>query len=375
MTSALDIGGSSGLDGKPRLVPVVAAPQQRQQVETVPLPRGTGACAGIQAGVARLRPREAERLHDDCLAQHRTSRKRRGHELPGDMTNYLSYFLTPSLALTMALAAITSAVITFALRTRLRTTPRRLTLFTILVSVAGIVQFTLLRETPQESCAACLAQWPVDRFLSGQLGPDVMLNAILFIPLGFLATLLWKAPIRVIAGSALLSLAIEILQPLIGVGSNDLMDLAANTFGALLGSGVATAVLIARDRVSTGRLDGGRLRRLLACCLVVTSLAGGLSVGGSTIIQSSGATQLHEMFDGTTLRDYRRREEDWEPQLRAFWQANRMPTADAHSSDTVALHRFTWTFYWSTRCVTARWTDNGFGVDQGQGAQCAQPLA
>jgi glycopeptide antibiotics resistance protein len=87
-------------------------------------------------------------------------------------------------------------------------------------------------------------------------------NIGLYLPLGLLATLVWRYPARlcsrplrnqrsgvgpqsVVAGCALLSFLIEAWQGLIGRGG-DAVDVVHNAFGALLGALLATAWIRAR---------------------------------------------------------------------------------------------------------------------------------
>ncbi|MFT4110099.1 VanZ family protein [Propionicimonas sp.] len=290
------------------------------------------------------------------------------------MSNYFSIFLTPNLAINGAIILVVAIGLTTALRRRLGTVHRRLLFLLATVSLGGIVQVTLLRDPPNAACWECLTQWPLDRLISGQLGTDTALNIALFLPLGLFATLLWKAPFRVTGAAALLSLVIEIIQPLLGVGANDLADIAANTLGALLGAGLATTALLIRDAITSRQLDGRRLAKLAVTIAVTVGLALGISIGGADTIQASGARQLEAMFAGTTVGDYTRDQQTWGPKLEAFWKTNRTPTNDGYSDSHVALQRFTWTFYWTTRCVTAHWDTHGFTTELGSDSQCTQRL-
>lgn len=290
------------------------------------------------------------------------------------MTNYLQYFLSPGMAFGLAAICVLAAGTTYLFRSRLGTTLRRVAFFAVLVSAGGILQATVLREAPHGVCLTCLAQWPTDRFLTGQLGTDVALNIALFIPLGLSATLLWQTPVRVIAAAALLSLAIELFQAVTGIGANDLMDLAANTLGATIGAGTATLTLIIRNWWTTRRLPAARLAKLTAATLTLAAAAAALSVGGANAIQTTADQDLHRLFGNTTVHDYTIHEQEWSPRLHAFWQTHGMPTNDGYSNTDIALQRFTWTFYWTTRCVTARWDSTGFSTERGQGAQCSARL-
>jgi len=291
------------------------------------------------------------------------------------MTSYLGYFLTPTLAINATIILAIVIGLTIALRDRLRTVARRVLFFLTAASFGGILQLTLLREPPIGTCLDCLTRWPLDRLVSGSVGLDTALNIALFVPIGLFATLLWKTPFRVTGVAALISAAIEITQPLLGSGANDLADITTNTLGALLGAGFATTILLIRDTIANRRLDLRRLAKLAVTIVITVVFALGISIGGANAIQASGAQQLNVMFDGTTVADYKRDEQAWAPKLEAFWKANRTPTNDAYNNNHVALQRFTWTFYWTTRCVTAHWDTHGFSTELGNDSQCTQRLS
>jgi hypothetical protein len=290
------------------------------------------------------------------------------------MGSIASYFLTPSLVVGGVVVLVLAGVGTWALRARLGRVGRRVFFFGVVVAAGGVMLATLLREPPLGPCLECLTRWGVERFHSGRLGLDVALNIALFVPLGLFATLLWKAPFRVTGAAALFSLAVEVVQPLLGVGANDLVDLAANSLGAFVGAGAASLVLLVRDWVVTKRLPGRRAVKFAVALVVTVGALLGVSVGGANAIQASAAAQLDGLFAGTTLADRNRDERDWTAEITEFWEANRMPVGDAHADDQVVLQRFTWTYYWATRCVTARWDPAGFSAILGSGGQCVERL-
>lgn len=290
------------------------------------------------------------------------------------MSNYLSYFLTPALAVNLLILAMVSLALTLLARGRLATTPRRVLFFLTALSLGVIIHVTLLREPPLGSCLECLNNWSIERLLSGQLSTEVLLNIALFMPLGFLATLLWRKPWRVTAFAAVLSYAIEIVQPLIGIGANDPSDIAANTFGAFAGSGLAVAVLIVKDTIAFRRVPVRLAVSFLVTVALTVAAVLGLSVGVASALQADGAEDLESVFAGTTLSDFQANEEEWSSKLGTIWEQNRMPRDEVHSDDMSMQHRFSWTFWLSTRCVTATWTADGFTTTAGQGGDCRQPL-
>ncbi|MEV6844503.1 VanZ family protein [Actinoplanes sp. NPDC051411] len=74
---------------------------------------------------------------------------------------------------------------------------------------------------------------------------EKLANIGLFLPLAALATLLWRRPVGVVAASAGLSFLIEAWQAYIG-RAGDAVDVVHNTFGAILGTIVALAVVSSR---------------------------------------------------------------------------------------------------------------------------------
>jgi hypothetical protein len=63
-------------------------------------------------------------------------------------------------------------------------------------------------------------------------------NILLFLPLGLLATLLWRRPLLTVVGCAGLSFALEAWQGFIGRGG-DAIDVVHNTAGAAIGVGLS----------------------------------------------------------------------------------------------------------------------------------------
>ena len=77
-------------------------------------------------------------------------------------------------------------------------------------------------------------------YLFGGFGGNLerLANIGLFLPLGLLATLLWRRPLLVIGSCAGLSFLLEVWQAVIGRGG-DAVDVVHNTAGAALGAGLA----------------------------------------------------------------------------------------------------------------------------------------
>lgn len=100
----------------------------------------------------------------------------------------------------------------------------------VLMTVAGILVLTL---TPTSDSWSRYAPWCI---LCGErVGSDVVLNLMLFAPLGAVLTRR-SEPMRAVVVSTLLSLVIELLQTMVPGRDASLRDLLANSFGATIGS-------------------------------------------------------------------------------------------------------------------------------------------
>nr|WP_300146640.1 VanZ family protein [Propionicimonas sp.] len=291
------------------------------------------------------------------------------------MSSYIAYFTGPRTlgwSLVMVLAA---AVGMWLLRDRW-SGRKRLLGFLLLASIGLVVVVTLLREPPQGTCWTCFGEWGLGRIRAGQVGTDVALNIVLFVPPTFFATLLWPAPLRVTGIAALCSLAIEVTQPLIGVGANDAMDLLANTAGALIGAGAATAVRLLRDLLVDRRVSLARVAKLA----VGVAVAAAVGVGGPAWVasarQAAATGRLEQLFAGTTLADFERhRDTTWDAELADLARESGRPTVIGYRGETKALERYTWQVYFAVRCVIAEWTPDGFTTVQLSGGACTNPLA
>lgn len=309
------------------------------------------------------------------------------------MGNYLAVFLAPRVLGLMAAVVLVSAVLTWLLRSRLRrpgravgeqnSVPRRarpLVFFGFLVSLGSIIVVTLLRDPwVGATCWDCLDGWGLDRVLTGRVGTEVLLNVVLFVPMAFFAALLWRAPWRTVGSAFLLSLAIEIVQPVFGPGANDLMDLIANTAGAAIGAGAAAFWLLVTDTARDRRLDLPRLAR------VMISLAAGAAVliaapaWAASAQQATAVERLEDQFAATTLVDFEANWDDgWNAalnELQAEWGGPATTTMVVRAAHEAARVRFTWNIYFAVRCVVAEWTPDGFAAIPRSGAVCGAPLA
>lgn len=292
------------------------------------------------------------------------------------MSNYLNYFLVPQVLGWMAAVLVIGLGLTWALRRRLGGSARRALFFLFVISLGLVVVVTLLREPWLGSCWECLAEWPLGKVIAGRVSTEVWLNVVLFVPPAFLATLLWRAPWRTVGAGLLLSAAIEVAQPIVGVGANDLMDLVANTSGALIGAGVGAVVLLVGDLIRRREVSPRRVARVLLSVALGLAVLVGAPTWAAATRQTAAVETLEQLFAGTTLADYEANSESgWNDKLHLVYDELGAPTMILLNQDGRARVRYTWNIYFAVRCVFAEWTAEGFTALPQAGAACTAPLA
>lgn len=290
------------------------------------------------------------------------------------MGNSVSYFLQPHMALLLLVVALAALGITWLLRERLGSRARQALFFGVLVSGGIIVQVTLLRDgLPPGVCLECITQWNFGRAGAGAVGTEVWLNVVLFVPLGLLATLLWRRPLRALGAAVLLSVLVETVQS-VSVGVADLLDVIANSLGALIGTWLASVLLLARDTVSSERIDRWIAAWVVSVPLLVLAIGWGGSLLVATTRQDSVVRQLEEAFAGTALADYERWEADDVLDEEVFAVGTPWATS-ASRGDAVARVTFPASFYFAERCVVGTWTADGFSTERLEGPPCSQVVA
>ncbi|MGC3994743.1 MAG: VanZ family protein [Propionicimonas sp.] len=286
------------------------------------------------------------------------------------MSNYLGVFLAPRMLLGLVAVLGAAAVLNWLRRERYAGW-RRVGFFAFCASLGVVLLATLWRETPQGGCPVCLTDWHLDKLAPGTFGTDVALNIALFVPPAVLATLLWRAPVRATLAAAAGSLAIEVIQPLIGVGANDAVDLLANTAGAALGAIAGAIILAIADLTAHRRVGTGRVVRLAVTILAAGAILLGYPAWAASSKQAAATAQLDALFAGTTLADYQaHRDTTWGQKLLDFSTRNGPLTAVAYRTDQIARERFTWTRYFTSRCVIAEWTPTSYATLQESGQDC-----
>lgn len=292
------------------------------------------------------------------------------------MSNYVSVFTTPWMLTGVVVLLVAALVSTWVIRRPLASTARHVGFFIFAMAAGSILLVTLFREAPQGWCTTCLvADWGWPRLLNGDLGTEGLLNVVLFVPAAFLAVLVWRAPLRTVALAALGSGVIELIQPMLGVGVNDLTDLATNIAGAMIGAAAGAAVMVVVDSITARRFLAGRVLGVVAALVVVAVITVGVPHWLATQRQAQAHAQLERLYAHTNLADYRKHADtDWLAQRLTFSADSGNPTEEGYSTAEVARTRHTWTIFGATRCVISEWTATGFTLTDDAGAACRAPF-
>jgi hypothetical protein len=306
----------------------------------------------------------------------------------GDVGRVFAFFVStgvlPVLVVGVAASAVTAWV---AVRRGWVSAPGWLA-FVAMLSVSGILVFTVFREATAvvTSIASgepfmmpgwlALREWSADgvqRVLADPLGKTtVLLNIALFVPAGFVWTVITRRPWRVLAALGVMSAGIEVLQGVTGLGAHDVGDIVANVAGALVGVGAAVVLGWTVD-VWRGHRVGARrwaLRGMLvaAVCAALFVLPG----TGASWRQAAVAERAADVFAGTTVADVDRWERD-DQVMDRVWKAVTSDLADGWSRDMVsasASARYPVVFLGQRRCVLVVWGPSTVSVHTHTGSIC-----
>lgn len=291
--------------------------------------------------------------------------------------------LLPSLAVGVAIALVLTAV---TVRQGWLRVPAWLA-FGAVVSVVGILVLTLFREAAIVAQAVGsgagppmpgwegLRDWSPDSLRRATADPlgstQMLLNIALFAPAGLLWTVITRRPWLVLAVLGALSLIIEVVQALTGLGAHDVADIVANTAGAAAGVGLAVVAGWIADAVSGRSVTRQRWQRRGLTVMVAVACAAVLPVVGAAQRQAVLAEEATRHFEGTTLEDVERWERDGE--LDNVWRGVPSSYSDGFVIDArSATARYPARFLGRRTCVLVTWTDAQVAVQPASGAVCAR---
>lgn len=245
-------------------------------------------------------------------------------------------------------------------------------LFVGYATVALIASVTLFRgELGWSLDPGGLANWGDEGLATLTRDPlsssQFMLNVALFVPAGAALTWLTRRPGLTLFGLFAGSLAIECFQAVTGAGANDLVDLAANCTGALIGTGIALTVIKSTDGWQLGRSSRRRIQLLGGLAVTVLALSIGWFVGASQR-QAHVRSVLEERFGGTDL-DFITDLIDKDAQ--SVFVVDGIRGDGGKFEDRVEL-RYPATFFSLHRCVSVIWTSDDMQIRNGSGNDCTR---
>jgi len=306
------------------------------------------------------------------------------------MRGVVEFFVATGVVVPMVVGVVASAGITRAVRGRgLTRAPGWLVLAAVL-SVVGVLVMTLFREVVplvQHLLGGGGAEWPG---LGGLLGwsddgwwrathdplgsTQVVLNVGLFVPAGFLWTLVTRRPTATMLGLCATSVVIELVQAVTGLGANDAADLVANAAGAAVGvlAGVFTSWV--RDEFIGDHAGSRRWLLRAASAAGVIALGSAVMIGGAAQRQHALTAEASTAFAGTDLGDVRRWQRSEELPDRVWFGAlTRDVDGFVWAPDTVTA-RYPASFVAVRRCVLVAWVEDTVTVERRAGSVCRAPM-
>jgi hypothetical protein len=306
-----------------------------------------------------------------------------------DIGGVFEFFVSTGLLPALAVGLVVSVVVTaLALRQGWLVAPRWL-VFAAVLSVVGVMVFTVLREAVllvQEVASGApldppgrqgLREWSADGWWRATADPlgsaQVLLNVALFVPAGFAWTLLTRRPWRVLAALGALSVVVEVVQGVTGLGANDVADIVANVVGAAVGTAAGVVMGWLADAVA-GRAVGTRRWAIRGSAVVAVGVAAAVLPGlGASQRQGVIADEAHRHFAATSLADIERWNQH-DDLMDRVWRGVLSVDADGFSlGDGSAAARYPAGFLSQRRCVFVRWDAAGASVEPATGRVCEQP--
>ena len=272
---------------------------------------------------------------------------------------------------------VAAAVLTWWLRRSGRTDQAFGALVASLASVSLIVAVTLLRSGwPQQISLGRVTDWSttgLERLRSNPFGSSqFILNVVLFVPAGVVWTWMTRRPAVVAAALVGVSVLIESVQAITGLGAPDVADLLANSIGALVG--VCAAALLARVRPrAEGTLPPRRRAMVTVAVLGLGAVGLALVLVGADRHQQSLRRELQTAFTETTKTDVDRWNADGTMLQNVFAAVSVFADGTQYSPDEVKV-RYPAPFFGLYRCVFVIWTPTAVEFKLGSGDACTDFL-
>jgi hypothetical protein len=177
----------------------------------------------------------------------------------------------------------------------------------------------------------------------------------------------------VLAALGALSVVVEVVQGVTGLGANDVADIVANVVGAAVGTMAAVVMGWLADAVAGRAVETRRWANRGSAVLAVAVAATVLPGLGASQRQGVIADEAHRHFAATSLSDIERWNQH-DDLMNRVWRGVLSVDADGFSlADGSATARYPASFLSQRRCVFVRWDAAGASAERGTGRVCEQP--
>jgi glycopeptide antibiotics resistance protein len=273
---------------------------------------------------------------------------------------------------------VAAALLTWWLRRSGRTDRAFGAVFASLASICLIVAVTLMRSGwPEQFSVDRLTDWSTagfERLRSDPFGSSqFILNVALFVPAGVTWTWMTRRPAAVAGALVGVSILIESVQALTGLGAPDVADLVANSIGGLVGVGTATLLARATRHRAEATLSPRKRAMVAASALGLGAVALTLVLVGADRHQQSLRHELQTAFAGTTKADVDRWNADGTILQEVFDAVSVFADGAQYSPDEVKV-RYPASFLGVHRCVFAIWTATSVRFEGGSGDACTDSI-
>ena len=288
------------------------------------------------------------------------------------VSNNVSSLAASSAVVALAGLLVASVLVARWLHGSSRFAPRPSSLwFAGLASFALIIAMTLFRDgLPSTFRLGNLGEWSSagSRLLARDpLGSSqFVLNVVLFVPSGVAWTLISRRPLLTSLALSGLSLVVEVIQAVTGVGANDVADLVANSLGAAVGAAMVVVCQMTLGR-RTSDLSGRSRRLRLAAGLATGLMLVGAWFAGASSRQQSVENVLRSKFTGTDRADIEAMLES--DAAAVFGAADDYSNGTRYSGDTIEI-RYPTLFFGLRRCVFVIWSSEGVAFRRESGQEC-----
>lgn len=260
---------------------------------------------------------------------------------------------------------------------RCRVSAGRLILLT--VPIVLIVSVTLLRVGFGAVQLSGVLDWSSDgwqRISYGPYGSQVVLNVLLFVPAGVAWAYVSRRPVTVIVGLCGLSVLVELLQGLAGVGAPDIADVLANALGAMIGAVLGELIGLVVNVFDRRLPVTRRLGTLAFGVILILVLASMAILFGADQRQERTAATLRVMFGDSSIDDLKRWDKAGDLEEKVFFPSGLSVVAEGMigPNDREVTLRYPANFFGARRCVLVTWQVDDAVIREEAGDVCLRPL-